>query len=360
LANRLLADAGTMASAQAGIDLERLAAQAHEAPSVREVVLADADWPTTRERLSATSEGRSFLQRWDRFMACHGHHCRGELEFYNPRWSEMPDYLLKLLRGYLSQSEVTNPLRDQQERTRRRERLQEQCLQRLRNPIKRIIFDHLLRTARSGSALRENFKNEGIRWTAMLRRMLLEIGARLTDASVLAEPDDVFFLQLPELEALLRGSRDWDIPGVIAARRAEHEKNKSITLPEVIVGRFDPDRPRPQAETAYEGADVLHGVAASAGMATGRARVLLRADTEEQVQAGEILVAPFTDPGWTPYFVPAVGIVTDQGGLLSHGSIIAREYGIPAVVNVPGATKIIQTGQTLRVDGNRGIVTILP
>ncbi len=108
------------------------------------------------------------------------------------------------------------------------------------------------------------------------------------------------------------------------------------------------------------GADVLHGVAASAGMATGAARVILRADTDEQVRAGEILVAPFTDPGWTPYFVPAAGIVTEQGGLLSHGSIIAREYGIPAVVNVPAATKIIRTGQRLRVDGNHGIVTILP
>ena len=104
---------------------------------------------------------------------------------------------------------------------------------------------------------------------------------------------------------------------------------------------------------------IQDGVAASAGIATGRARVILRADTDEQVQAGEILVAPFTDPGWTPYFVPAAGIVTEQGGLLSHGSIIAREYGIPAVVNVPAATKIIRTGQRLRVDGNRGIVTIL-
>jgi pyruvate,water dikinase len=87
--------------------------------------------------------------------------------------------------------------------------------------------------------------------------------------------------------------------------------------------------------------------------------VILRADTNEQLQAGEILVAPFTDAGWTPYFVPAAGIVIEQGGLLSHGSIIAREYGIPAVVNVGHATRILQTGQTLRVDGNRGIVAIL-
>ena len=87
--------------------------------------------------------------------------------------------------------------------------------------------------------------------------------------------------------------------------------------------------------------------------------MILRADDNEQVQAGEILVAPFTDPGWTPYFIPAAGIVMDQGGLLSHGAIIAREYGIPAVVNVGNATKIIKTGQTIQVDGDRGVVRIL-
>jgi pyruvate,water dikinase len=100
-------------------------------------------------------------------------------------------------------------------------------------------------------------------------------------------------------------------------------------------------------------------LAVSPGVVSGKARVILRADDNEQVQAGEILVAPFTDPGWTPYFIPAAGIVMDQGGLLSHGAIIAREYGIPAVVNVGNATKIIKTGQTIHVDGDRGVVRIL-
>jgi pyruvate,water dikinase len=100
-------------------------------------------------------------------------------------------------------------------------------------------------------------------------------------------------------------------------------------------------------------------MAVSPGVVTGRARVILKADDHEQVLPGEILVAPFTDPGWTPYFLPAAAIVMDQGGLLSHGSIVAREYGIPAVVNVGPATKIIKTGQIIRVDGNRCLVRIL-
>ena len=106
-------------------------------------------------------------------------------------------------------------------------------------------------------------------------------------------------------------------------------------------------------------ARVLTGISVSAGVARGPARVFASADTDEPVLPGEILVAPFTDPGWTPYFVPAAGIVMDMGGLLSHGSIIAREYGIPAVVNVGPATRIIRTGQIIEVDGDAGEVRII-
>ena len=173
LANTLLADTGNMASAQAGVDLGRLAAQARDVPQVRQVLLSQDNWRIVREKLSATDEGQTFLRGWDRFMACHGHHCRGELEFYNPRWSEMPDYIRKLLCGYLAQTDTKDPR--QQERTHQREQLQGRCRRQLRNPVKRMVFDHLLHAARSGPVLRENFKNEGIRWTATLRRMLLEI-----------------------------------------------------------------------------------------------------------------------------------------------------------------------------------------
>ena len=112
-------------------------------------------------------------------------------------------------------------------------------------------------------------------------------------------------------------------------------------------------------DAVEESVELLTGLAVSPGVVTGPARVILRANTDEQVLAGEILVAPFTDPGWTPYFLPTAAIVMDQGGLLSHGSIVAREYGIPAVVNVGPATKIIQTGQTIQVDGNSGVVKII-
>jgi phosphohistidine swiveling domain-containing protein len=354
--NSLLTGLGDVANAQAGIDLWRLALQARAAGAVRQALLAGDTWQHTQERLAASDEGQAFLRSWDRFMACHGHHSRGELELRNTRWSETPDYILKLVCGYVTQADALDPLAHYAEQTRRREQLQEHYRRRLKNPVRRIIFSRLLRAAQRGSVLRENFKSEAIRWTATLRRMLLELGRRLGDAGVLGTPDDVFFLQLPEVEALLPGLAAFDAARLVAIRRAQYEEDRGVIPPKVVIGRFDPGTGVP--EPGGERTDVLTGVAASAGVATGPARIILRHDTDQQVRPGEILVAPFTDPGWTPYFIPAAGIVVEQGGLLSHGSIIAREYGIPAVVNVPRATQILRTGQTLWVDGNRGTVTI--
>lgn len=190
-----------------------------------------------------------------------------------------------------------------------------------------------------------------------MRKLLLELGKRLKERNVLKNEDDIFFLKYEEIMSVIQGNADFHIHQVITVRRSEYDSNNSITPPDVVFGKFDPDNYVP--DTIDEQAQELKGFGVSGGTATGKARVILRADTDEQLLAGEILVAPFTDPGWTPYFVPAAAIVMDEGGVISHGSIVAREYGIPAVVNVGSATKIIKTGQEIQVDGNRGVVRIL-
>jgi pyruvate,water dikinase len=309
------------------------------------------------EELIKNSSGEEFLTEWKRFMKVHGHHCRGELEIYNRRWSETPDYILGILRGYLDSIKKSDMLENRRRIAEQREQLVKKCRRKLRNPVKRIVFNYLLVRARYGSAFRENLKSEAIKLMASVRSMLLELGRKLANRSLIGDGDDVFFLKLEELGQLTRNQSKVDIRQVIAARRAEYEKWQSITPPNLIIGKFDPDRYVPEEVKAD--AQHLKGLAVSPGVVSGKARVILRADDNEQVQAGEILVAPFTDPGWTPYFIPAAGIVMEQGGLLSHGAIIAREYGIPAVVNVGNATKIIKTGQTIQVDGDRGVVRIL-
>jgi pyruvate,water dikinase len=336
-AGRLLAGVGGMVDAVAGLDIWRLASAAGLNTQVKNL--------------------REFLACWNGFMLRHGHHCRGELELYNKRWSETPDYILKFVRSHMTQMDKIDPVQNFDRATTERHKIEKQYRKQLKNPIKRLIFNHILNRAQKGSVFRENVKSEVIRLLTAKRKMLLELGKRLRDKGVLKNQDDVFFLRFEELEPVVRDKADFDIHQVITDRRTEYDRNSLITPPDVVFGRFDPDKYIP--DTIDEQAQELNGLGVSPGTATGKARVILRADTEEQLLAGEILVAPFTDPGWTPYFVPASAIVMDEGGVISHGSIVAREYGIPAVVNVGGATKIIKTGQTIQVDGNRGVVRLL-
>jgi pyruvate,water dikinase len=238
-----------------------------------------------------------------------------------------------------------------------RRQLTEQCRQRLKNPIKRWLFSWSLRRVQQLAIDREVWKSEVVRHIALLRRMLLLLGERLQQHGVLARQDDIFFLEVSEIEPVGTGCARFNVKELVAVRRKEYEANLRLNPPPVVKGRYDPTM---QAVPAPDpGVRVLTGIPVFPGIVTGSARVILHADEHQQVQPGEILVAPFTDPAWTPYFLSAAGVVMDQGGILSHGSIIAREYGLPAVTNLGSATRIIRTGDKVQVDGNLGRVTIL-
>jgi pyruvate,water dikinase len=352
-ASRLLAGTGELQSAEAGVDLWRLARSA--SGDARRILLAPGAWPEVRERLAATEAGRGFLDRWDLFLHRHGHHARGEMDMYNPRWREQPDYILQVVGNFLRTGEAANPEADQRRHAAEYERLRAELLARLRNPLKRLLFGHVVRQARLSAAIRENVKDAAIRIIADTRELLVEVGRRLAARGVIAQPDDIFFLRIEELEPVAAGA-GFDVRARVAGRRAEHERHLALNPPAIIIGPYDPARHAP--DRVDPTARVLAGLAVSPGRVTGPARVILHAG-DGQVLPGEILVAPFTDPGWTPYFIPAAAIVMDQGGLLSHGSIVAREYGIPAVVNVGPATRLIRTGQLLEVDGDSGRVRLL-
>jgi pyruvate,water dikinase len=352
-AYKLMAAQGGIADTQAGLDLWRLTALAHDDPQTERLFLSDDIWADIRPKLSP-----QFLATWDQFMAEHGHHCRGELEFINARWAETPDYVLDLVRNYLRAVDRIDPIQKQSRLAQEVAELAEQCRQKLNSRIKRRIFNWSLKRTQKVARDRENWKNEAVRLVAAFRRILLALGTRLQEKGTLAHRDDIFFLEIPEVQPVVSGIADFDVAECIATRRAEYERNCTFTPPPVVVGRFDPDKHvAPQVDTDVE---IFRGIAVSPGVVTGPARVILRTDDDQHVQAGEILVAPFTDPAWTPYFLPAAGVVMDMGGILSHGAIIAREYGIPAVVNVGLASKIIKTGQQICVDADRGTVTILP
>jgi pyruvate,water dikinase len=182
-----------------------------------------------------------------------------------------------------------------------------------------------------------------------------EYERRLLAAGIIAQPDDLHFLTRHELEDIFHGRAEPDYRERIVRRRREMERNRHVELPERFFGRPVPIEP----DIAAHAGDVLTGTPVSPGQVTGRARVILDPARDGGILPGEILIAPVTDAGWTPLFAMAAGLVVDMGSALSHGSTVAREYGLPAVVNVRRATRQIRTGDLVAVNGSKGTVVIL-
>ena len=187
------------------------------------------------------------------------------------------------------------------------------------------------------------------------RRLFLALGERLAAEGGLAERDDVFFLEYPELRALVEG-RAPITPArrLVEERRAEMERDAQVALPETFAGEEPPVLP--VGEAAAVG-DFLAGIPASAGVVRGVARVVLDpGEVRGRLTREDVLVIPFTDTAWTPLFPTVGGVVAETGGQLSHTAIVAREYALPTVVSVKGATRLIRDGQPVTVDGGTGRV----
>jgi pyruvate,water dikinase len=219
---------------------------------------------------------------------------------------------------------------------------------RLRARLVRFALDR----ARRLSGLREVPKYHMVVALAAVRRQLAELGAELARRGTIAASDDVFYLDLVETRDALQGG---DRRPLVAERRQAYETElRRRHVPRVLLSDgTEPEAEALAAATAADGA--LVGTAASAGAVTATARVILD-PVGAHLEPGEILVAPSTDPGWTPLFLTAGGLVMEMGGSNSHGAVVAREYGIPAVVGVAGATQRIRTGQRITVDGTAGVV----
>ena len=229
LGYRLFSALGGMPTAEAGLALWRLAVLARADRDTEAAVCSESGWPQVRATLQRTESGQRFLAAWDIFMAEHGHHCRGELELFNARWSETPDYVLGVVRGYLRSIGQSDPLENQRQLAGERERLTEQCRRRLKNPIKRWIFSWSLRRAQKLAVFREELKNQGVRQFAFARRVLLTLGQRLKEQGILSCPDDIFFLEISELEPVATGGASFDWRERIELRRREYEKNLKLT-----------------------------------------------------------------------------------------------------------------------------------
>jgi pyruvate,water dikinase len=222
-----------------------------------------------------------------------------------------------------------------------------------RSRLRAATVRFALGRVRELAGMREEHKDFLILLLAHAREQLAIVGTELVRLGMLDNSEDVFFLDLVEVRTALAGA---DHRVVVAARREEYDRElRRRHIPRILLS----DGTEPEAVGApVSAADGLIGTPASAGTVTARARVVLE-PAGAHLEPGEILVAPSTDPGWTPLFLTAGGLVMEMGGANSHGAVVAREYGIPAVVGVAGATAHITTGQEITIDGAQGLVRIV-
>ncbi|MEX1255410.1 MAG: PEP-utilizing enzyme [Dehalococcoidia bacterium] len=350
-------------SVETDTGLWRLAVEARKRPAVMRV-LEQAEPSTVHATLAKSDEARAFHDAVEEFLGVYGWRSN-ELDVGEPTWKEDPTTVYQLIRQYASrpeydaEAEMTSLAAARQAR----ERL---VLERI--PSEQAgLFQMALTGAQQYLPIQEDHNfwidQQGV---AVERVPALEAGRRLVAAGRIGGAADVFSLAYEELQDALRGGSG-DLRELVARRRRGRQENRAMTPPPAVgtPPLEDPLADNPMLTKFFgapleQGPDprVIRGNAASSGQTTGTACVIASIDDSGRLQPGEILVCPATNPPWTLLFGIAAAIVTDHGGVLSHTAIVAREYGIPAVVGTKVATTLIKDGQTITVDGDEGVVKL--
>jgi pyruvate,water dikinase len=289
------------------------------------------------------------------FLARYGFRSIGEIDIGVQRWSEDPTHILGALANYLRLDDPELAPAAQFSRGQRAaEAMCAELVQRVHGP-RRLLVRFVLGRLRLLIGAREAPKYHIIHLMATPARELLRpVGTDLAARGSVASAEDIFFLNLPEARRAVAGA---DMRAVVAARRQVFARERARRhIPRVLLSDGTDAE---AALVSVSSEDGLRGSPASPGVVSGTARVIL-SPLGARLDPGEILVAPSTDPGWTPLFLTAGGLVMEMGGMMSHGAVVAREYGIPAVVGVAGATDRIASGQQVRVDGSAGTVSLEP
>lgn len=307
-----------------------------------------------------------------RFMDQYGHRAVAEIDVGMPRWSDDPTHILGVLANYLRLENDALAPDVQFSNAAEEAEAKVQGLvteARSRGQLRGALVRAALRRARLFAGLRELPKFQLVVGLAEVRKQLALVGGALASAGAVAEADDIFYLNFDEaraglLKVLAGGPGTEPAPGPIDLRSAVAERREAYArelerrhVPRVLLSDgTEPESLQPAGRPGQQAvAGALTGSPASAGTVTAPARVILD-PVGAHLEPGEILVAPSTDPGWTPLFLTAGGLVMEMGGPNSHGAVVAREYGIPAVVGVPDATLRLSTGQRIMVDGSAGTV----
>jgi phosphohistidine swiveling domain-containing protein len=330
------------------------------------------------QNLEQTEEGRQWVKEFRDFLEEDGHRTSHLHVFHEKTWFEEPTPAIQSIRGFIEKGDVEfAPEEKRKHLARERQEMTASLVEKLPSERK-DEFMKLLPAAQLAGMFNEEHTYYCENYChSLIRRGLLGIGRRLVKAKVIEKPEDVLMLNPPELERVLPGPEGCDLRDIVDRRRKEWEEWHKEDPPRLLTSRgsieeaFQKDISKwkePMLDKIVAGiqpeikaslnAD-LYGLSVSHGVAEGPARVVMMPEQLAEVEAGDVLVAPFTTTTWTPVFSLISAVVTDAGGALCHTAIISRELNIPAVTNVGEGTKKIRTGQKIRVDGSEGTVYIL-
>jgi phosphoenolpyruvate synthase/pyruvate phosphate dikinase len=316
----------------------------------------DEDFLDELGELAGGTEARDAIRAW---LDTYGMRCPGEIDITRPRWSERPTTLVPMILGNVENFEPgagKQRFEQGQQEARNKEQV---LLERLRElpdgEGKADETKRMIDRVRTYIGYREYPKYGMVSRYFVYKQALLEEAERLVQADVLRETEEIFYLRFEELQDVLRTNEvDHEL---IRGREDAFRSYQALAPPRVLTSDGEAVAGTYRRDGVPAGA--LVGLPVSAGTVEGRARIILDM-AEADLEAGDILVTAYTDPSWTPLFVAIKGLVTEVGGLMTHGAVIAREYGLPAVVGVEHATRLIGDGQRVRVHGTAGYVEILP
>ncbi|TLY14618.1 MAG: hypothetical protein E6K69_07525, partial [Nitrospirae bacterium] len=350
LLNTALQRLGNVVSARQVLWLAGLAENAREEPKAEAFLVAE---PWAPEQFRVKLAGTRFLQEFGVYLAEYGHRAIGESDLMAPRFNEYPEYLLGVVRSHLQGrcgQSVKEVLR-QQESARERALLQVHRTLGWRLP-QRATFAWWYRRLCHYLALREANRHHLMHFSAAVRHLTLLLGEKWSAAGILESKDDVFFLTAEEMWSVGAGSaRDWK--NLVVARRAERARNAEQVVPDLL----SPAREVPQGDdNSVMTSNLWHGIPISAGFVEGPVCIVLSPADAMKMKQDHILVMPVIDPGMAPLLGLAAGLVVEMGGTLSHGAIIVREYGLPAVANVRQVTGLLKDGDRVAVDATAGTV----
>lgn len=339
--------------------MSELVMLARRSPVVSKVITTTpSDGVLGKLRDSTIPECGPFVAEVDRFLAEFG--VRGfTREPYYPRWNERTSLIFDVVKPMLAGPEVV--VRDTEARVHEQRMRAEKTVERkIRTQrlggIKWTLFNAILGLARTYIAFRENQRFNLDRWITRNRAVYLEIGKKTVKMGFIDRPEQVFFLRRREIKNIIAGSTTDEqrhlLKEEVNRRETDFHENEDVTPPKFIRGS------RLYNDVPADVADTMTGLPASQGIVRAPIRILDSIEDIPSVKSGEILVVPRTDPGWTPVFSLISGLITEMGGVLSHGAVVSREYGIPAVTNIRNACGLLKTGQIVTVDGNTGTVLI--